>query len=255
MTLPDIGNCLVDPPLASYLEVVLAAKNGEYFEDLKAGGRLATEIAVGYSAIMVAFSNLERQGFVKLEAGRLVLGALSPSDWLQDAIINGDPEAWAICDIYPARARKFQPDKISLEQIGKEGEEFVLTWLQERLNPQLHSTIVQTSLTDDSAGYDVRYVSDAGRRIFLEIKTTTREGDVFTFHLSRNEWHTARRLPNWHLILVNKIRGKFSFFGHLDGKSLVGYYPTDVHRDFRWTSVEGRFDQDDIYPGEPYQCL
>ena len=53
--------------LASYLEVINAAKKKLYFEDFKAGGRLAGDIRTGYQARMAAFFELSEQGFVKLD--------------------------------------------------------------------------------------------------------------------------------------------------------------------------------------------
>jgi hypothetical protein len=251
-TSPAIGRFKLPNQLASYLEVVGAAKLNEHFEDFKTGGRLSGDIRNGYQARMVAFSDLFEHGFVKLESGLMVLGTLTPAPWLTKGLLNGDIESWKFCDTYPAKARKFKPDQYNLEQIGRDGEDFVISWLKENLESQLHSSIVHTSLTDDSAGYDI--VSPSAKlegRILLEVKTTTRPGDEFTFHLSRNEWSTALRNPNWHLILVRKIQGSFSFFGYLDNKSLVNYYPHDRHQNFQWTSVVGKLGPDDIFSGFP----
>lgn len=238
--------------LASYLEVISAAKSRTHFEDFKAGGRLSGDIRNGYQARMVAFSDLVNQGFVKLEAGLLVLGALSPVDWLTNGMLSGDQDSWKICDLYPSQSRKFKPDLLNLEKIGKEGEDYVISWLKLNLTPKFQSKIVHTSLTNDNAGYDI--VSPSLKlpgRVFLEIKTSTRLDDYFTFHLSRNEWNTALGNPNWYLVLVNKIQGNFSFFGYLNSKSLVNYYPQDKHNDFQWSSVVGKLGPDDVFIGFP----
>ena len=238
--------------LASFLEVIIAAKEQMHFEDFKTGGRLAGDIRSGYQARMVAFSALADSGFVILESGKLMLGVLSEESWLTSSLTNGDPESWAICDAFPSKLRKFNPDSLNLEQIGREGEDFLVSWLKSNLDPQLHSEIVQTSLTDDSAGYDI--VSPSLKlqgQMKLEVKTSTRSGDVFTFHLSRNEWATAARNFNWYLVLVNKTQGKFSVFGYLDSQSLVSYYPNDSHLDFKWTSTVGVLGPDDVFSGVP----
>lgn len=238
--------------LASFLEVIRAAKAQMHFEDFKTGGRLAGDIRSGYQARMAAFSALVDRGFVILESGKLMLGVLSEEPWLTSSLINGDPESWAICDAFPSKSRKFNPESLNLEQIGREGEDFVISWLRSNLDRQLHSEIVHTSLTDDSAGYDI--VSPGPRfqrKMKLEVKTSTRSGDVFTFHLSRNEWATAARNLNWYLVLVSKIQGRFSFFGFLDSQSLVSYYPIDSHLDFKWTSTVGALGPDDVFSGVP----
>ena len=238
--------------LASYLEVINAAKSKLYFEDFKTGGRLAGDIRKGYQARMTAFLELSEQGFVKLESGKLTLGALCSVPWLTDGLSNGEVESWEICDAYPAKLQKFKPDQFNLELIGREGEDFVVAWLKENLEKHLHGEIVHTSLTDDGAGYDI--VSPTAKlqgRILLEVKTTTRTGDDFTFHLSRNEWSTALRNSNWYLVLVRNTKGSFTLFGYLDNQSLVNYYPDDKHKDFKWSSVVGTLGPDDVFSGFP----
>ena len=238
--------------LVSYLEVIRAAKRNEHFEDFKTGGRLASDIRSGYQARMAAFTELLDQGFVTLEGGLLSLGALAPETWLLDGLAQGEAESWEICDAFPTKARKFQPDLMNLEQIGREGEDFVVAWLQQKLEPSLKSAVVHTSLTDDTAGYDIASPSiKLDGRILLEVKTTTRPGEFFAFHLSRNEWNTAQRNSNWYLVLVRKAHGCCSLFGYLNSQSLVSYYPDDRHKDFQWTTAVGRLSADDLFEGMP----
>lgn len=247
-----IGKFKVSDLLASYLEVVNAAKAKQHFEDFKTGGRLSGNVRNGYQARMIAFLDLSAQGFVKLESGFMALGALSPTTWLTQGLLNGDSESWEFCDAYPFKSCKFKPDLLNLEKIGREGEDFVISWLMQNLESEFHSGIVHTSLIDDGAGYDI--ISPTVKleeRILLEVKTSTRPGDDFTFYLSRNEWSTALRSPNWYLIFVKKIRGSYGIFGYLDSKSLVNYYPCDRHQDFQWTSVAGKLGPDEIFSGFP----
>jgi len=251
-TSPAIGRFEVPNLLASYLEVVGAAKSNKHFEDFKTGGRLSGDIRNGYQARMAAFSDLFEQGFVKLESGIMMLGTLTPAPWLTKGLLNGDIESWTFCYAYPAKARKFKPDQYNLEQIGRDGEDFVISWLKENLESQLHSSIVHTSLTDDGAGYDIISPSPKlQERILLEVKTSTKPGDDFVFYLSRNEWGAALRNPNWYLILVRKIQGSLGLFGYLDNKSLVNYYPCDRHQNFQWTSVVGKLGSDEVFGGFP----
>lgn len=238
--------------LASYLEVIRAAQRQQHFEDFKTGGRLAGDIRQGYQARMAAFRELSSQGFVALESSRIVLGELSPASWLTSAIQSGSTASWEICDAFPLRSRKFKPDEFHLHEIGLEGELFVMDWLQKHLAENLRTAIEHTSLTDDSAGFDISSPNSLNDgRIFLEVKTTTRQGDDFTFHLSRNEWATAVRKQNWYLVLVQKVEGEHRVFGYLDGKSLVSYYPQDSHPNFQWESVIGKLSSDDVFSGIP----
>jgi len=105
--------------IASYLEVVKAAKAKQHFEDFKTGGRLSRDVEDGYQARMIAFSKLLEQGFVKLDAGFITFGILSPEAWLTQGLLNGDSEFWEFCDAYPVRSCKFNPDRLNLERIGR----------------------------------------------------------------------------------------------------------------------------------------
>jgi hypothetical protein len=238
--------------LSGYLEVIKAAQQQMHFEDFKTGGRLAGDIRRGYQARMAAFRDLQSQGFVALESSRMALGELTPVPWLTNALQGGITASWEICDAFPLRSRKFKPDVFNLEQIGLEGELFVIECLRQHFDENSRMLIEHTSLADDSAGFDVASPNSSNNsRIFLEVKTTTRPGDHFTFHLSRNEWNTASRKKNWFLVLVTKVEGEHEIFGHLDGRSLVNYYPRDAHPNFQWESVIGKLASDDVFSGLP----
>jgi hypothetical protein len=238
--------------LPSYLEVIKAAQQRTHFEDFKTGGRLSGDIRQGYQARMAAFRDLSSQGFVTLESSRIVLGELTPAPWLTSAIQSGSLASWEICDAFPQKLRKFKPEDYNLQEIGLEGELFVVEWLEKHLDEDLRKQIEHTSLKDDSAGFDISSPnSQSDSRIFLEVKTTTRQGDDFTFHLSRNEWNTAARLQHWYLVLVKKVEGQHTIFGYLNGQSLVNYYPQDSHPDFHWESVVGKLSSDDVFSGFP----
>ncbi len=238
--------------IASYLEVIKAAKSKTHFEDFKSIGRLAVDIRQGYQARMAALRDLSAQGFVTLDSGRIVLGVLSPASWLTESIQNGNSDSWEICDAFPEKFRKFNPDDFNRREIGLAGELFVFDWLCEQLDEGQRLFIEHTSLRDDSAGFDISTPSlRTGERLYLEVKTTTRTGDDFTFHLSRNEWNAAFRRTNWYLVLLRKVEGEHALFGYLDGQSLVNYYPIDSHKDFKWTSVVGTLHSDDVFVGFP----
>jgi hypothetical protein len=201
---------------------------------------------------MMALAELREQGFVKVESGLLLLDALYPTEWLTSSLANGESDSWRICDAYPKRAQKFQPDQVNLDEIGKAGEEYVVSWLRAHLDESLHAQVLHTSETDDSAGYDISTVTQTlPGKVLLEIKTSTRPGPDFTFHLTRNEFNTARMNSNWFLILVRRIGGKCTLFGYLDSVSLVSYFPKDNHSNFRWESTVGMLGEDDIFEGLP----
>jgi hypothetical protein len=238
--------------LAAYAAVIRAAKNGEYFEDFRTNGRLAHDFQLGYELRMHSLNELILQGVVSLENSRLVLGHLETVEWLTTALLEGQPEAWQICDAFGPLGRKFEPDQLALEMLGLEGEEHVLRSLHEDLPLDKHREVVQVSLTDDTAGYDIRTPTTLfPDNVFLEIKTSSRPGDKFSFFLSRNEWNVAKTSSRWYLVLVKKSDRELSIFGHLDAGSLVGYFPEDSHPDFTWTVAKGSLTTDDVFPGLP----
>ena len=239
-------------PLNIYAQVVSAAKANMHFEDFKIDGRMSGNIRQGYEARMSAFQQLADQGFVKLHDSRLTLGSLTEKSWLREALLFGDLSAWEICDAFPRRAKKFEPDNVLNAEIGLEGELYVFNWLSENLTNEKVAWIDHVSLRDDAAGFDIssptRHFSE---NVALEIKTSTRISDAFTFYLSRNEWEVSQRMSNWFLVLVQKNRGKHGIFGYLDGRSLSSYFPTDSHPNFEWTVSKGQLTQDDIFQTMP----
>lgn len=247
-----IGNIEVLTPLNIYADVVSAAKANVHFEDFKTDGRLTGNFRQGYEARMSAFHELERQGFVKLENSHLALGTLSEKSWLLDAIVDGDSDAWRICDAFPDKSKKFEPDTIRRTEIGLQGELFVIDWLKQKLGPENASRIDHVSLRDDSAGFDISTPTlHRHETVYLEVKTTTRTSNGFRFFLSRNEWETSQQYSNWYLVLVQKNSGNHVLYGYLDGKSLGLYFPSDNHPNFNWTVSSGQLFRDDVFQSMP----
>jgi hypothetical protein len=247
-----IGEPRVKGHVDIYAAVISAAKAKMYFEDFKIDGRLSGNVAQSYDARMAAFRHLEEQGFVRLEDSRLSLGLLTEIPWLSEAISFGDSAAWRICDAFPQGAKKFEPDNFRLTEIGLEGEKFVIDWLHNNLPFEKLSQIVHVSLSDDSAGYDISTPTlKFADSVALEVKTTTRDTEDFSFHLSRNEWEVSQRYVNWYLVLIRKHQGLHEIFGYLDGKSLGSYFPSDNHPHFQWSSSNGRLSQDDLFQVMP----
>ena len=81
-------------------------------------------------------------------------------------------------------------------QLGFAGERALVAALEARWP---HST-VHVSTFDDSAGYDVEFTLPSAT-FHLEVKTTTRRGRL-TIYLTRNEYATSQRDPNWALVVV-----------------------------------------------------
>jgi len=243
-----LGSKELTKDLTPYLLVVKAAKNRIHIQDFYMDGRLSLNVAYGYEARKQVLGELLNSGVVALDESRLRLGILTEFNGLSKGLEEGSPEAWELVDLFPKKSRKFDPDSDLLNEIGMRGELFVIEELKRMLPPNFHDKIQHVSLSDDAAGFDVTTPSiiDPNNQIQLEIKTTTRPGNQFNFHLSRNEFETAKSLKHWYLILVTSWNSETSIFGYLEGSSLIGYFPTDSSRGFSWTSAKGSFSKDDL---------
>lgn len=239
--------------LAPYLLTVQCARDRMRLEDFYLGGRLAVVVEIGYEARRTALEELLRNGLVILDDSRLCLGKLNEVPWLSSLLQDGHPTAWAIVDIFPRKFWKYDPENDQSGEIGFRGEMFVIEELQRLLPPESHSDIHHISRFDDLAGFDISApsVKQPDLQIFLEVKATTRPGPEFVFHLSRNEYETARRSTNWFLVLVCLSTSGSTIFGHLEGNSLLNYFPLDSTPSFNWTSARGFYTQDDLRVGLP----
>lgn len=234
--------------LSVYLLVVNAAKNRIHIQDFYMGGRLSLHVAHGYEIRKQILGELLKSGMVVVDGSRLCLGTLTEYSWLSKGLDQGSPEAWEIVDAFPKKSRKFDPDNELLNEIGMRGELFVIDELKRILPENCHDRIRHVSLSDDAAGFDIAAPStiNPNKQIFLEIKASTRPGEQFNFYLSRNEFETARTFKNWYLVLVNIRNSEAKIFGHLEGSSLIGYFPEDTTKGFSWTSARGILSKDDL---------
>lgn len=234
--------------LAPFLLAINAARSRTHIKDFYVGGRLSVQINQGYEARKQALIELIDSGLVVLDGSRLSLGRLVECPWLKDGLEIGSPQAWEIVDAFPKKARKYEPDIALLGQIGMKGELFAIKELERLLPAGMHARIHHLSLTDDSAGFDIATPSivDPDIQIMLEVKTSTRSGDRFNFHLSRNEFEKAKASRNWYLLLIRLIGSEGTVFGYLEGSSILGYFPEDTTNGFSWTSAHGSFSQDDL---------
>ena len=234
--------------LSAYLNVVNAARTRMHIQDFYVGGRLSLQIAHGYEARKQILEELLKCGLVVINDSHLSIGILNENKWLLDGLEIGLKDAWDIVDAFPKRSRKFDPDSKQLVEIGMKGELFVIDELKRILPENTHSRIRQISLTDDSAGFDITApsIKSPDKQIFLEVKTSTRPGENFNFYLSRNEFETAEAYENWYLVLVRLNDSKGSLFGHLEGSSLLSYFPKDTNQGFTWMSSSGSFTKDDL---------
>ena len=92
--------------------------------------------------------------------------------------------------------RKF--DDTAQRALGAAGEAALVHWLEENVDAK----VVQVSLFDDTAGYDLALMIGERTHARIEVKTTRREDSVIVF-LSRNELDTMRANTGWCLQVVH----------------------------------------------------
>jgi hypothetical protein len=194
-----------------------------------------------------------QQGLVAMADGRLALREPGESTWLLGELRRGNKEAWSFFETsYPEKyARKF--DDSHLAEIGREGEEWVVTQYKTELSTDSRSMVRHLSLTDDTLGYDIAAPSLKYDDYYLhiEVKTSVRCAQRFEFYLSRNEYEVSSQDPNWVLLLVRKERGQFKVFGHTQHAALAQLVPVDTHDAGSWASARLSLASSDVYQGFP----
>lgn len=126
--------------------------------------------------------------------------------------------------------------------LGLGGEEFVVTRARDELTglgrQDLAAGVRRLSEFADDLGYDVIAPRFGGARR-LEVKTSryTSEG-LFHFYISRNEWDTGLRDPDWALVgcRINSDDG-IELLGWCRAVALEPYVPMDSEGG-RWVSAE-----------------
>jgi hypothetical protein len=221
------------------LDCVGFAAQGRHIADYTDFCKLQLGPGTAYYDRIRVKDQLIDEGIIRVENNRLHLGTLSDVSWLRSSLNNGDPEAWSICEAFPKRKLKFDPDDSVLRDLGLRGEEYVIDCLRAELPIDKHSRIVHLSLEDDSAGYDIRTPSTqaSDEQNLLEVKTSSRAGNTFRFFLSRNEFETGKRNPQWRLILVSAKNGTFGIAGVLRVEDITNLMPVDTSVEATWASV------------------
>jgi len=116
----------------------------------------------------------------------------------------------------------------------------VMTELHTKLHESVHHRIQHISLIDDSAGFDIRspLTLDPTNNVLLEVKTTSRPGQNFSFYISRNEARVASLNENWRLIGVVKKPSGLSILGALSFMQISSFLPVDKSENGRWESAK-----------------
>lgn len=230
-----------------------AANNKLLFEDFKLSARLSTVIGELYEDQLRTLGNLIESKFIALVDSRLVLGALSETDWVLEAFEEPTPDLWKVLDAFPDSAWKFDPIDLSNQLLGLAGEKFVINELRRNLPQDKQTEISHVSLFDDSAGFDVKAPSifRSEELVCLEIKTTSRPGEDFRFYLTRNEFDKGKTVRNWTLVFVRKVGEDFQIEGYLPHSEIEKLVPQDMTEGFKWQTITGIINVENLYSHLP----
>jgi hypothetical protein len=223
------------------VEALIAARRRSTVKEFKNYCNMITpEVGKSfYDRIRVAEFLIEQET-ISIHDGRLGINLHSNHSWLENEIFNGSENAWAIAQAIDSSGelgRKFD-NKLQL-QIGLEGEFAFINFLENFLPDNLRSSIKHTSLTDDTAGYDVSCCSslDNEYRDLFEVKTSTTIDVTFNFFITRNELKVAERNSNWRIAAMRKVNSSYEFIGLLGLSQFSSYLPRDIHTASKWTAA------------------
>jgi hypothetical protein len=224
------------------LEILTAARAGMAVKDFEIQCRLKP-IANGksyFDRIRVAESLIQDK-LIIVDDGYLKLSKNHIPDSLFETLATGSEIAWKILDcIDPPRKFIQKLDQDLLRKIGLDGELAVLKELQIQLTEQDFAKVRHVSLVDDSAGFDVQApsVKNTENPLLLEIKTSVRPGDLFTFYISKNEARVARQNNNWFLIGVESSSSGFKVLGNLLFNSFSDFLPLNQSDNGEWETAK-----------------
>lgn len=224
------------------LDVVKAARLGLAVKDFELQCRLAP-VANGksfFDRIRVADALISDR-LISVENGHLTLTNNFVPDSLVDKLVLGSEVAWQIFDcIDPNKKILKKIDQDLLAKIGLDGELAVIETLRNQLETHEQPRIRHISLVDDSAGFDIQApsIKNIEATLLLEVKTSVRPGELFTFYLTKNETRVARQNENWFLVGVESYSDGFRVLGNLTFNSFSDFLPLNQSSYGEWETAK-----------------
>jgi len=223
------------------LEVIEAAHNrvGKKDFDLQCKITPPTNGKSYFDRVKV-FEKLITDKVIEIDDGRLRLATSNIPNWLYSGLKGGSETSWEIFEkLNPSNKVLEKIDRSLLEEIGLDGEKFVLDYLTKTLPQECHKRLKHVSLYDDSAGYDIQSPSviDTNNTLLLEVKTSSRPGSIFNFFISRNEARIASLNNNWSLVAVLKKQEQYEIIGFLSYEQFSSYLPINISPNCQWESA------------------
>ncbi len=180
---------------------------------------------------------LRKDGLIYVDNQKIYVGSINKCSWIKQGIEKGIEQIWSLAEkIEPNKdwARKY--DNTEIVEIGRIGEEAVVNSLRDKIDERYHNLIKHVSLFDDTKGYDVSTPSTKNhdKRLNLEIKTTVKQTEEFTFYLSRNEFNVGSKSKNWSLVFV-KIKNDIPLIlGHISLNAINNLFPIEKTSQAKW---------------------
>jgi len=178
-------------------------------------------------------------GLLRKDDAKLAIASSEVPIWLRPHLLSGFSEAWAILDCIGGRHQKIAKYEVGLlAEIGLAGELAVMERLREVLPESSYRRVVHTSLTDDTSGYDISVpmLHQCAPNMLLEVKTSARPGEKFTFHISRNEVLVGARSSTWFLVAVRMKGQEMEILGHVPFELIEDLLPLDSSDLAQWQS-------------------
>lgn len=224
------------------LDVIHAASIGMDSKDFEIQCRLApTQNGKSFFDRVRVAEDLMRIGLIVVEDGNLKLAMKEVPSSLFKELRKGSEVGWKILDYIDHSSKLTQ--KIDLElikQIGLDGELAVIEELKNLIPGSHQHRIKHISLFDDSAGFDIQApsIKDIKTTILLEVKTSPRPGDNFTFYISQNEARIASLNEDWALVGVVSREERYRALGFLTYHQFSDYLPVNIDPHGRWESAK-----------------
>lgn len=192
------------------------------------------------------------QQVILIDDGRLALGLISGVPWVEKGLETGTEEIWELAEkIEPNLkwARKY--DNTQLLKTGLDGEKAVLNLLYQQVDERYHSRIRHIALVDDYAGFDIvaPSIKDHENSVYLEVKSTVRPAEDFTFYISRNEFDVGSKTRNWAIVCVKIKNNKPEVLGHLKLDEISALLPIETSDQVKWQSLKVTIPKSLIHEG------
>jgi hypothetical protein len=231
----------------------IVGENGIAEADFRLLAGMKGDFGLGFEDHTRALQFLIGSGAVRNSDGYLRFGELGGQVWIKDLLGVSDPATWSFFDKSFKKKWKFDPDNHNVAETGLAGEIFVISELKKVIDSDLHDLIQHVAIDDDSLGFDISSpsVGDARGQVHLEVKATTRPGDLLNFFLSRNEYDVGCSVSNWFLVFVRMDKGQPVLMGHLSSSEILDRAPTENSELFRWQILKGQVDARDLMVGLP----